>query len=158
MRKKKIFLLLFLLHPLRNSVQFEIHLGSEEKCWGVRIDGSGAGSYEGEIIQSLRWFAFRNTKKKKSKFLVLIGVCPRLLRIEIRLTYVYPACCKALMASRLLWLWVPRCSQPHMKFLPILALHAVVCAILIGNFLAALFSSFPKQACIFCCAVYLISS
>lgn len=31
--------------------------------------------------------------KKKSKILVLIGVCPQ-LSIEIRLTYVYPACVK----------------------------------------------------------------
>lgn len=65
-----LVLFCFFLFPvfppqLRNSVSFESHLGSEEKCSEIRINAFSAGVCEGETDSEFRVAFLRNVKKAK---------------------------------------------------------------------------------------------
>lgn len=62
-----------------------------------------------------------------------------------------------MLAISLPWFWDPTDSQFHIKFLFILALHAFVCASVIGNHFTTLLSSYPLSMFV-CCLVLFVQS
>lgn len=116
----------------------------------MRINGFSAGDYEGKTDSE-----FRLAVLEKHKIILRCRVTMTLQHCKQDKVCV-PNLCYMPVVS-LLWLWDPIDPQFHIKFLFILALHAFVCAGVIGNPFTALLSSYPLYMLVYCTVLFVQS-